>query len=137
MRLHPTLTARRAEAAGFTLIELLIAVAIVAILVSIAVGTYDFATVKARRNAAKACLASSAQFMERYYTLHFTYEDADLPGCSDDVTEYYAVAFDGTPDTDTFKIQAVPNSKQKDSTCGTLSVDNTGVKGATNVDSCW
>jgi type IV pilus assembly protein PilE len=53
------------------------------------------------------------------------------------VTDYYAVGFDGTPDADTFKIQAVPNSKQKDSTCGTLSLDSTGVKGANNVDSCW
>lgn len=125
------------SAGGFTLIELMIAVAIVAILVAVAVGSYDFAVVKTRRGAAKACIASGAQYMERYHTLHFSYEDAALPACSSDVTDYYAVGFDGTPDADTFKIQAVPNSKQKDSACGTLSLDSTGVKGANNVDSCW
>jgi type IV pilus assembly protein PilE len=128
---------RRGSAAGFTLIELMIAVAIVAILVAVAVGSYDFAVVKTRRGAAKACLASGAQYMERYHTLNFSYEDAALPPCSSDVTDYYTVGFDGTPDADTFKIQAVPNSKQKDSTCGTLWLDATGVKGANNVDSCW
>ena len=137
--MHRTTTAvrSRARAGGFTLIELLIAVAIVAILVAVAVGSYDFAVVKTRRGAAKACVASGAQYMERYHTLNFSYEDAALPACSSDVTDYYAVGFDGTPDADTFKIQAVPNSKQKDSTCGTLSLDSTGVKGANNVDSCW
>lgn len=127
----------RRRSAGFTLIELLIAVAIVAILVAVAVGSYDFAMVKTRRGVAKACLASGVQYMERYHTLHFSYEDAVLPDCSSDVTDYYTVGFDGTPDADTFKIQAVPNSKQKDSTCGTLWLDATGVKGANNVDSCW
>lgn len=127
----------RARTGGFTLIELLVAVAIVGILMAIAIGSYDFAMVKTRRGAAKACIASGAQYMERYHTLNFSYEDAALPACSSDVTDYYAVGFDGTPDADTFKIQAVPNSKQKDSTCGTLSLDSTGVKGANNVDSCW
>lgn len=127
----------RARTGGFTLIELMIAVAIVAILVAVAVGSYDFAVVKTRRGAAKACIASGAQYMERYHTLNFSYEDAALPACSSDVTDYYTVGFDGTPDADTFKIQAVPNSKQKDSACGTLSLDSTGVKGANNVDSCW
>jgi len=132
-----TATFRRRAAAGFTLIELMVVVAIVAILVAVAVGTYDFAAVKTRRGAAKACLVSGAQYMERYHTLHFSYEDAELPPCSSDVTDYYAVGFDDAPDADTFKIQAIPNSKQKDSTCGTLTLDSTGVKGATNGGTCW
>ena len=56
----------RVSAAGFSLIELMVAVAIVAILVAVAVGSYDFAMVKTRRGVAKACLANGAQYMERY-----------------------------------------------------------------------
>lgn len=137
MRLRTCGFSRGPRAAGFSMIELLVAIAIVGILMAVAVGSYDFAMVKSRRGAAKACLAGGAQFMERYYTTHFTYEDAVLPACSDDVTEYYAVAFSGTPDADTFTIEAVPNASQKDSTCGTLSIDNTGTKGANDVEACW
>jgi type IV pilus assembly protein PilE len=127
----------RVSAAGFSLIELMVAVAIVAILVAVAVGSYDFAMVKTRRGAAKACLANGAQYMERYYTLHFTYEDAALPDCDSDVTDYYTVGFDGTPDADGFTIQAVPKASQDDSKCGTLSLDDTGAKGANDVAACW
>lgn len=130
-------TGQRRRAAGFTLIELLVAVAVVAILVAMAVASYDFAMVKTRRGAAKACLVSGAQFMERYYTLHFSYEDAVLPDCEDDVTDFYAVGFDGTPDEDSFRIQAVPRANQNDTTCGTLSIDQAGARGANDVDACW
>jgi type IV pilus assembly protein PilE len=128
---------RRRTARGFSLIELMVAVTIIGILMAVAVASYDFAAVKTRRSAAKGCLTEGAQYMERYYTLHFSYVDAVLPDCSADVTDYYAVAFNGTPDEDSYSIQAVPNAKQKDSTCGTLSVDNAGVKGANDVASCW
>lgn len=130
-------TGARQGQAGFTLIELMITVAIVAILVSIAVASYDFATVKTRRSAAKACLVEGAQYMERYYTLHFSYKDATLPDCSADVTDFYTVGFDGTPDADGYKIKAVPTARQDDSRCGTLTIDVTGAKGATDVDACW
>jgi type IV pilus assembly protein PilE len=123
--------------AGFTLIELMVTIAIVAILTTLAVASYGFATTKTRRSAAKGCLVEGAQYMERYYALHFSYEGAALPDCSADVTDFYAVGFDGTPDADSYKIQAVPNARQDDSTCGTLSIDDTGVKGATDVDACW
>jgi type IV pilus assembly protein PilE len=127
----------RTGASGFSLIELMVAVTIVAILVAVAMASYDFAMVKTRRGAAKACLSNDAQYMERYYTLHFTYEDAALPACESDVTDYYAVGFDGTPDADGFTVQAVPNARQDDSKCGTLSIDSTGTKGANDVGACW
>jgi type IV pilus assembly protein PilE len=137
--MHPTTQRHPRAASGFTLIELMITVAIVAILVAIAVGSYDFATVKTRRAAAKACLTEGAQFMERYYTIHFSYEDAVLPACSADVTDFYTVGFDAAPDAGSFKIQAVPQGAQanSDTRCGTLWLNQTGQKGATDVDACW
>ena len=142
--MHPLAQRRPRHVTGFSLIELLVAVAIVGILVSIAVGSYGYATAKTRRAAAKGCLTEGAQFMERYYTRHFSYSDAAdppvLPGCSADVTDFYTVAFAaGMPTATAFKIDAVPRGGQvsADSRCGTLSLNQTGQKGANDVNACW
>ena len=133
------------RSAGFTLIELLAALAVASILVAMAVTTYGSAMVKTHRTAAKGCLAEAAQAMERHYTGTFSYVGATLPGCSADVTDHYAVAFaTGEPTDSTFGIEAVPQGRQasSDTACGTLSLDNTGVKGAGDgsasaIDACW
>ena len=135
----------RQAAGGFTLIELLIAIAIVGILATVAVASYEFAMVKTRRAAATGCLVEAAQAMERHYTLNFSYADAKLPGCSQDVTDHYTVGFaSGEPTATTFRIEAVPKGRQAsaDETCGTLSIDATGVRKAGDgsaavVDACW
>ena len=99
---------RQADA-GFTLIELLVTIAIVGIVTALAVASYDFAMVKARRAAASGCLAGEAQALERYYTLHFTYVGAPAPTCPADVTDHYAVGFaGGGPTATTYVVQAVP-----------------------------
>jgi type IV pilus assembly protein PilE len=132
---------RHRSVAGFTLIELLIAVTVAAILTAIAVASYGFATVKTRRGAAKGCLTEGAQYMERYYATHFSYSGASLPDCSvDGVDKYYSVAFaTGMPTESAYRIEATPLGSQasSDSRCGTLSLDNTGTKGANDVDACW
>lgn len=131
--------------AGFTLVELLVAVAVVGILVSLAMASYEFAMVKARRAAAQGCLVEAAQALERHYTLQFTYVGAAAPTCSADVTGHYAVGFDaGEPTQSTFRLRAVPQGAQaaSDTTCGTLSLDHTGVRlagagDAGTVEACW
>jgi type IV pilus assembly protein PilE len=131
--------------AGFTLIELLVTMAVAAILVVIAVASYDSATVKTRRGAAKGCLAEAAQSMERHYTANFSYVGATLPACSADVSDHYTLGFaTGEPTATTYRLEAVPQGRQasSDKTCGTLTLDNTGVKGAGDgsdaaIDACW
>ncbi len=125
---------------GFTLLELMIVVIVIAILAILAVSSYQFANVKARRSAAKGCLTQDAQYMERWYTTNMTYAGAALPACSSDVIPYYAVDFSGTPDATTFTVTATPTASQKDPTCGTLTLNQAGIKtasGTGGVSACW
>ncbi|MBB3170126.1 type IV pilin protein [Simiduia aestuariiviva] len=61
---------------GFTLIEIMIVVAIVAILASIAIPSYQNSVTKARRADAQAALQGLAQAMERHYTSTGSYAKA-------------------------------------------------------------
>ena len=127
---------------GFTLLELMIVVIVIAILAILAVSSYQFANVKARRNAAKGCLTQAAQYMERYYTTKMSYNDAGDPPlnpkdvCDDEVDKFYTVSFPAAPDATTFTVQAVPTAFQKDPSCGTLTLDQTGAKTPTT-QGCW
>ena len=130
--------------AGFTLIELLIVIAIVGILAVIAVSTYQDQIVKSRRAAAAACLQEAAQFMERYYTTNLTYVNATAPTCDVEVAAHYAApSFVGTPAAKTYTLQIVPSGAQatRDTLCGTLSINQQGVRGeggtASTADQCW
>jgi type IV pilus assembly protein PilE len=135
----------RAGIAGFTLIELMITVAIIAILAAIAMASYNWAMIKGRRAAAVSCLQQDAQFMERYYTTNMTYnKNSSVPApalCDGVSATFYAIAFDGTPDATTFKIKATPTSKQNDTLCGALTINQQGVRTesgtATSATQCW
>lgn len=138
---HPHFGSSCRASMGFTLIELLIAIAIVAILATIAMASYDFAMIKARRGAAEGCLQEAAQYMERFYTTNLTYAGAARPACSQDVEPFYSVDFSaGEPTVTTYGLQAAPTTAQNDSRCGTLTIDHRGIKGATGsagAAGCW
>lgn len=133
---------------GFTLIELLIALAVVAILVGVAVPTYQDSVRKSRRGQAKADLAEAAQAMERSYTLNNTYVVAGKTTVADYVgfgqspqkgSKFYDLSFDGAVAAGTFKIVAKPvaGTGQDKDDCGTLSIDNTGKKEPATPEKCW
>lgn len=60
------------------LIELVIVVGLVAILSTIGYGSYEKHITQARRVEAQAVLLEMAAEMEKYYSQHFTYQDAKL-----------------------------------------------------------
>lgn len=123
--------------AGFTLIELMVVVAVIALLASIAVPSYQRYVIKSRRAAASACLMELAQFAERHRTTTMSYAGltaAMLPTtqCRTDLDGHYTFGFAGTPSAAAFTLQATPQGTQaaKDTDCGTLGVDQKGSKSA-------
>lgn len=138
----------RDAVAGFTLIELVITIAVVAILATIAFASYQDQVVKSRRAAAAACLQERAQYMERYYSTHLSYNvtgnAATIAQCDTDVSPHYQVSTVASALTaKTYRLQAVPRGAQesRDTLCGTLTINEQGVRGesgtASSADQCW
>ena len=125
--------------AGFSLIELMVVVAVIGILASIALPSYNEHIRKARRAAGGACVAAVAQQMERYYTTQLKY-DGGPPAttmdniCDPESLDYYTIGMAATPRT--YSITATPKGKQEGDSCGTLSINQAGVKSPSGA-SCW
>jgi type IV pilus assembly protein PilE len=126
----------------------MVVVAILGILAAIAYPSYTQYLVKARRTAAATCLQQNAQLMERYYTTNLSYVGAPAPTlCDPDLNGFYAISFAGTagapaaPAARTFIIQAVPTQRQNDGLCGTLTINQQGVRtesgSAASAAECW
>jgi type IV pilus assembly protein PilE len=135
---------RRKQSQGFTLIELLIVMVIASILAMIAVPSYQASVMKSRRADGRVALNDTAQRLERCYTQFGAY-NADDCAISDgeeipSSEGYYVVTVD-IPDAATYTLSAAPHGAQEDDEqCGSLGVDNTGVRtisGDGELDRCW
>lgn len=127
--------------AGFTLIELMIAVAIVAILASIAVPSYQEYIARSRRAEVKTVLLEAGQWMERHYSENYRYDQntagtaiadifpANLSRSPRDTGGAYTIAVSAAG-TRTFTVTAtrvVAGSMATDR-CGDFALTNTGVR---------
>ena len=138
------MTHRRAH--GFTLIELAIALAVGAILATVAYPSYVNQMAKGRRVDGKQALVDLAQKLECFYTERGTYTGATLGGAGGlypavSPGGFYALAID-SQSTDGFVILATPRGKQMGDACHTLGYNQLGDRsvgtGATmTVDQCW
>ena len=153
---------KRAPAAGFSLIELMIVVAIIAVLAALAYPAYMQYTIKTNRKAAEACLSEHSNYMERLYTTTLNYGQAPASGSTAgtvalttvppldcDATSQTGTNYQYTfgpnpasPSTTAYSIQATPQStlQKKDTTCGTLSINQAGARGITGTGTlaqCW
>lgn len=131
-------------ARGFTLVELMIAVAVVGILATVALPSYQAHVAAARRTDAKSALLAAAQAMERYYTERGTYVGATLgttglyPATSPN--GYYAMTI-VTLTADGYTLRASRQGGQIGDQCGNYTYDQAGTKGVAlasyTAAKCW
>lgn len=140
---------------GFTLIELMIVIVVVAVLVGVALPTYQQQVIKTKRAIAKGELMEVLSRQEQYFVNNRQYA---VSLASLGLSNPYAIDVDGDqvlttaddriytislvdPTATTFTVQAVPQlSQTKDSLCGTLTISSTGVQsasGTATVEDCW
>jgi type IV pilus assembly protein PilE len=131
---------------GFTLVELMIVVLIVSILAAIAVPSYQRYVMRSFRAAARACMMEYSQQMERFYTTNLTYVGgAPALGCSTESgldVRYTITVPAATLAARAYTITGVPQGVQatQDTQCGTLTLDQAGVRGeggTGTVNDCW
>ena len=144
--------AQTESAAGFTLIEVVIALAIVAITTMIAAASYRGHVLRSHRVAAVQSLLAAAAEQEKFHLSHGRYGDRldgtvgeeppGLPVASRTPGGHYALAV-ATASAAEFRVIATATSDRADPLCRTLSIDESGRRGATDsggADSshrCW
>lgn len=133
---------------GYTLVEILVTVAIVGVITAIALPAYQDSTLRAARAEGKSALLEVSADQERFYSANNTYSTNAQPlanppqavRASRDGHYQIAVAAcaDGTI-ANCFVATATPQGGQTDDECTTLTLSNTGVRGATGAtaDECW
>lgn len=137
---------------GFTMLELMIVVTIIAILAALAIPAYGRYGYRARRPDGQELVLRLANAQERYYATNNKYGALSDIGFTVITSEkgYYnasmTVSALGGASSAAFTASAVPvaGGAQSKDACGTLSIDNAGVKLPALTDttknsngSCW
>ena len=106
---------------GFTLIEAMVAVAIVAILASIALPSYDRFVRSSRLENARADLLNNAQRLERYYA-----QNRKFTGFDKLKNDNRFFTIEGSYEADHFTLTAKPNSTSNSNETRFLQLDDSG-----------
>ncbi|WP_283140124.1 type IV pilin protein [Neisseria elongata] len=106
---------------GFTLIEAMVAVAIVAILASIALPSYDRFVRSSRLENARADLLNNAQRLERYYA-----QNRKFTGFDKLKNDNRFFTIEGSYEANHFTLTAKPNSTSNSNESRFLQLDDSG-----------
>ena len=140
-------TMRRPPPPGFTLIELMIVVAVIVILGTVAVPSYNEYIRGVHRADARAGLLQAQQWLERAATANGIYPTklpADLTWTRDS-SKRYTIDFLATNghDDDTYTLIATRRGSQLNDRCGDFTLTHTGERDARNLGAntkateCW
>ena len=124
---------------GFTLIELLFVMAVIAILSSFALPSFQHTQLKSQRTLAKLALAKTAHWLERAASMSGNYPTA-VPDSVWQSTELrYRLQVQSQAQS--FTVTAIPLGAQAEDACGSLTLGHTGERGvqnaALNAAQCW
>lgn len=136
---------------GFTLIELMIVVAIIGILSAVALPSYRAYVERGDRASARAALLEAQQFMERFYATNNRYTTDTACATSPALPARFTSVPTSSPsytislvsDCNSYTLTATP--LRATSSCGNLTLTNTGVKNitvpstpsASDIANCW
>jgi type IV pilus assembly protein PilE len=124
---------------GFTLIELLFVMAVIAILSSFALPSYQHTQLKSQRTLAKLALAKTAHWLERAASISGNYPSA-VP---DSVWQSSELRYrlQAQSQAQSFTLTAIPLDAQAKDACGSLTLGHTGERGVQNAAlsaaQCW
>ncbi len=129
---------------GFTLVELMIVVAIIGILTGISFAYYGDYVRASNRSEAQAALYAARGTLEKCRSLYGSYTDANC-NYADFTTKSNFYDISAVVAATSFTLTATPvagEPQANDADCTTLTLDNTGIEGATGAaadptDECW
>lgn len=138
---------------GFTLLEVMIVVAMIAILASVALPSYESYMRKTRRIDAKNALLDLAMRQEKFYSINnkysatatdLSYSALPYAVSSSGSNSFYDLSVALSPDTQSYLATATPKGPQlNDADCYAFTIANTGQRGnlknttTLSPDKCW
>ncbi|MDR2365462.1 MAG: type IV pilin protein [Zoogloeaceae bacterium] len=128
---------------GFNLVELMLTIALLGILAAFAYPVYEEYMQRARRIDCENTLMSAAAVLERKHSVINKYasDGLSLPTqCPRESNKkFYSVEYNLAKDGSTFTLVATPMGAQASDTCGALTLNHVGEKGASggSISACW